>query len=337
MNINIIKRVAFIICILLNFPLYSQSPSVSSSPSQTSSLNLTLNSGRNEVKMTFQGRVRTAVVYVPVKVAIPSKGWPVVMMLHGAGGSTDNVIDATGWAVMGEENGFVSIFPNGTPRDESKEESFARNPQTWNSGVGFSLSSGNKSSEAKNVDDVGYLSALLKVVQTSIKTDSAQVFVCGHSNGAGMAYRFALERSDIIAAVGVMAGHFLDTKDTLKKPVSLIQIVGDQDPFTPIAGGEAGVLGVKTIVPPVIDAPTRWAKLLHLSEIKVIEDSDKFKITQWKTVDSKREVKSIIVKGHGHGYLYLGKRQLPKVLIGPTVNSLNATETFWVFFQAHNK
>ena len=257
------------------------------------------------------------------------------MMLHGAGGSTDNVIDATGWALLGEEKGFVTIFPNGTPKDESKPEGFVRNPQTWNSGVGFSLSSGDKSSEAKNVDDVGYLSALLKIVQSSIKTDSAQIFVCGHSNGAGMAYRFALERSDIIAAVGLMAGHFMDTKDTLKRPVSLIQIVGDQDPFTPIAGGMAGIGKHKTNVPPTMDAPMRWAKLLHLPEMKVLEDNDTFEITQWRAPSSKNEVKSIVVKGHGHGYLYPGRPQLPKMLIGPTVNSLNATETFWAFFQAH--
>jgi polyhydroxybutyrate depolymerase len=322
-------RLRFLIVILFLCPL-----SILAAGSSTGDLK----PGRNDVEFDHQGRTRTVVIMVPRTTAIPPEGWPLVMMLHGAGGSSTNVIESTGWAEMGAKEGFVTVFPNGTPRDESKPESFSRNPQTWNSGAKSSLSSGASSAIAKNIDDVGFLAQLIRRVCRQLKTDPRRIYVAGHSNGAQMAYRFASERSTMVAAVGVMAGHSYADQKPLDSPVSLIQIVGDRDPFTPMAGGEAGILGRTMTVPPALDSPRLWARTLGLpDEATVNRDNDTLTIRTWGPASNGSEVRSIVVKGHGHAYLSRQDRFHPAILFGPTVNSINATETMWEFFTQHPK
>jgi polyhydroxybutyrate depolymerase len=297
-----------------------------------------LKRGRNDVEFAHQGRTRTAVIIVPRKAAMPQQGWPLVMMLHGGGGSSKNVMESTGWAELGEKEGIVTVFPNGTPRDESKAESFSRNPQTWNSGAKESLSSGTSSAAAKNIDDVGFLTELIERVRRQLNIDPRRTYVAGHSNGAQMAYRFGSERSNLVAAVGVMAGHFYAEPRSLDSPVSLLQIVGDRDPFTPIAGGEVRILGRKATAPPALEGPRIWAKTLGLpDEPRVVQDDKKLKILRWGPAQNGAEVRSMIVKGHGHAYLSPQDKFHPRFLFGPTVSSINATETMWAFFKEHPK
>jgi polyhydroxybutyrate depolymerase len=297
-----------------------------------------LKPGRNDVEFDHQRRTRSAIIIVPKSATIPPEGWPLVMMLHGAGGSSKNVFESTGWAEIGEKEGIVTVFPNGTPKDESRPESFSHNPQTWNSGATFSLSSGASSAIAKKIDDVGFLSRLIERVCRQLKIDRRRIFVAGHSNGAQMAYRFASERSLMVAAVGVMAGHSYADQKPLDSPVSLIQIVGDHDPFTPMAGGEAGILGRTMTVPPALDSPRHWAESVGISDsARVTRNDGTLTIRRWGPAANGVEVMSIVVKGHGHAYLSRQDRFHPAILFGPTVNSINATETMWEFFLRHPK
>jgi polyhydroxybutyrate depolymerase len=299
---------------------------------------LQLHPGRNDVEFEHEGRLRTAVIFVPKTEHVPTTGWPLVMMLHGAGGSAKNVIESTGWTELGEKEGFVTIVPNGTPRNEKRSESFIGNPQTWNSGGKQSLAAGDFSATAKNIDDVGFLGALIDKVQHEINIDPKRIYVAGHSNGAGMAYRFAFERADLVAAVGVVAGHFFLEPKPLHNVVSLIQIVGDKDPFTPMAGGDITIAGRTATVPPALQSPRSWATMLGLApEPKVLQDDEKLKILLWGPSQDGTEVRSIVIKGHGHAYPSPTDRFHPSMLFGPTAKTLNATEKMWQFFHEHPK
>ena len=299
---------------------------------------LQLHPGRNDIEFEYQGRQRTSVIFVPKSGRIPEKGWPLVMMLHGAGGSAKNVIESTGWIELGEKEGFVTVFPNGTPKNEKRSESFLGNPQTWNSGGKQSLAAGGSSAVAKNIDDVGFLGSLITRVQQAICIDSSRIFVAGHSNGAGMAYRFGFERPDVVAAIGVVAGHFFMEPKPLACPVSLVQIVGDRDPFTPMAGGEVMIAGRTATVPPALQSPGSWAAMLGLApEPNVLQDDEKLRIVSWGSAKDGSEVRSIVIKGHGHAYPSPADRFHPSFLFGPTVKTLNATERMWQFFREHPK
>jgi polyhydroxybutyrate depolymerase len=300
--------------------------------------NLQLHPGRNNVEFDHEGRRRTAVIFIPKTEQVPRAGWTIVMMLHGAGGSSKNVIESTGWAELGEKEGFITIFPDGTARNEKRQQSFLGNPQTWNSGGKQSLAAGESSATAKNVDDVGFLVTLIDRVRHECKIDPRRIYVAGHSNGAGMAYRFAFERSDIVAAAGVVAGHFFPEPKPLDHPVSLIQIVGDKDPFTPMAGGDVSIAGRTATLPLAQQAPRSWAAMIGIqSEPNVIQDDEKLRILRWGPSNNGAEVQSVVIKGHGHAYPSPLDRFHPSRLFGPTVRTLDATERMWQFFSEHPK
>jgi polyhydroxybutyrate depolymerase len=321
-----------LLLILLNFSAIALSTGTKQQPHPQ------FHAGRNDAEFDHKGRKRTALVFVPKNVTMPTQGWPLVMMLHGAGGSARNVIESTGWSELGQKEGFVTVFPNGTPRNERRIESFLSNPQTWNAGEKQSLSSGELSATAKKVDDVGFLGELIARVCREIRIDEKRIYVAGHSNGASMTYRFGAERSDLVAAIGVVAGHCSIDPKPLSSPVPLLQIIGDQDPFTPMAGGEVGVLGRKAMVPPALESPRAWARMLGLQiDSTVVQDDNKLKILVWGPSTSGAEVRSIIIKGHGHAYPSPSDRFHPRLLFGPTVKTLNATETMWRFFREHSK
>ncbi|HTY36167.1 MAG TPA: PHB depolymerase family esterase [Bacteroidota bacterium] len=295
-----------------------------------------LHPGRNDVEFDHGGRHRTAVVLIPKSVQQPAEGWPLVMMLHGAGGSARNVIESTGWPELGERVGIVTVYPNGTPKNEKRPESFFGNQQTWNSGGKESLAAGALSATAKEIDDVGFLGELIARVRKEVPVDPKRIFVAGHSNGAGMAYRFAFERSDLVAAAGVVAGHFFLEPSPLSNPVSLIQIVGDKDPFTPMAGGKVTILGRTATLPPALQSPREWATMIGIEgDAKTIREDDSVQILSWGPSASGAEVRSVVIKGHGHAYPSPTDRFHPAVLFGPTVKTLNATETMWKFFSEH--
>lgn len=322
-------RIPFFLVLLTSCPL-----SILKAGSSTGDLK----PGRNDVEFDHQGRTRTAVIMVPRSTAPPSPGWPLVMMLHGGGGSSQNAIESTGWAKLGEQEGIVMVFPNGTPADESRPPSFLGNPRTWNSGATESLSSGPRSAAAKKIDDVGFLAELIERVCRQLKIDPRRIYVAGHSNGAQMAYLFGSEQQNLVAAVGVMAGHSYARRKKLESPVSLLQIVGDRDPFTPMAGGKAGIMGRTANVVPALDAPQRWARSLGIADEAMIRrDDDTLTVRTWGPAANGAEVRSIVIKGHGHAYPSPQDQFHPALLFGPSVNSLHATETMWEFFRQHPK
>lgn len=287
------------------------------------------------ITFPYQRRARSAVLVIPTGL-VPPSGWPIVLLLHGAGGSAAQILDNDGWRTVAMRERFAVIAADGTPKNESLRARFVGNPRTWNSGAGSGLSTADGSAAMRDVDDVGYLTALLDSVARRVPIDPRRVFIAGHSNGAGMSYRFAAAHPERVAAVGVMAGHLLaDAPRTLSTPVPLLQIVGDHDPLVPMHGGRVRLGFVTRTVQPALESPKRWAAMIGISsDARVIRD-DSVTVWEWGPAPSGGVVLSYVVKGHGHGWLWPGADRLPESVIGPRRESLNATETIWAFFAAH--
>ncbi len=286
------------------------------------------------LQIPFGDRSRTATLVVPDG-APPASGWPVVLLLHGAGGSAEQMLRTTGWRDVARRERFVLVAADGTPSDESRRARFVGNMRTWNSGVGAGLSTGENTAFAKRIDDVGFLIALLDTVSARTRVDPKRVFVAGHSNGAGMSYRVAAEHPERFAAVGVMAGHlFDDAPRTLSVSVPLVQIVGDRDPLVPMNGGPVRMgRGATVTLRPALDSPARWAAMNGLPGAATVIRDDSVTVHQWGTAADRVVVRSYVVKGHGHAWLWPNSRErLPERLVGPTRHALNATETMWSFF-----
>ena len=156
--------------------------------------------------------------------------WPAVLMLHGTGGTAawcDSEVRLLAPALAA---GFALAYPDGVAVDPTKEPKFLTNPARWNDG---STRPGDRLHT--DTDDVALLTAVVEDL-VGRGCDAKRVFVTGFSNGAGMAFRFAAERADLVAAVAPVAGYCW-TDAPPARPVPTLYVVGGADPLIPWDGG----------------------------------------------------------------------------------------------------
>ena len=118
---------------------------------------------------------------------------PLVVVLHGGGGNAENIEEVTGFSEKADEEGFIVVYPDGSGRLD-------RYLLTWNAGFccGYALEN--------NIDDVGFIRALIEYLQEKYAINRNMIYVTGISNGGMMSYRLGAELSDIVAAIAPVAG-----------------------------------------------------------------------------------------------------------------------------------
>jgi len=272
---------------------------------------------------------RRYVVHVP-----PSydgiKPFPVVIMFHGGGGTAQAAMRETDWSAKAEQAGFLAVFPEATPPDTTKPGQFRTNPQTWNDG------SGRFHSGRLNIDDVGFVDAMIDDLLSRFSVDERRIYATGFSNGASMTFRAGLELSHRIAAIAPVSGHLWLKELKLARPVPLIYIFGAEDPLNPLEGGTVRLpwsAGNKR--PPVLESVLRWAEALGCSlEPEVIYDHDGVKGVIYPHDRADSEIVFYTVEGLGHTWPG-GQSLLPESMVGKTSTKLRANDVIWEFFEKH--
>ena len=178
--------------------------------------------GDRSVTLSTRDGERTALVHHP---AAARPGAPLVVVLHGAGGSAADVRAHLGWDGLADRAGFVVAYPDGLDR-------------TWNAGACCG------GARDRGVDDVGFLDALVGAVP-----DTGPVYAVGFSNGAMMAYAWACARPGALSGVGAVGG--ARTVDCpAPAPLTVVAVHGTADERVPIGGGR----GPSGVVFPSLDA-----------------------------------------------------------------------------------
>ncbi len=273
------------------------------------------------------GILRNYVIYSP-----PNPGhdsMPLVLVLHGQGGSGAQVIEQGHWKEVAQRNRFVLVAPNGVLQRPDGQESFFGNKRSWNAGPGS-----DSFAEQHQIDDVGFIRALLDQVETQLPIDKSRVYVTGFSNGAAMAFRVAAELSDRFSAVAPVSNALL-VPARLDHPVSLLLIWGSDDPLNPFAGGEIKRRNVSIRRPSANQSLMMWSRSMHCGDrlvSKVIADG----VTRSKVSDCPigSDAELIVVAGLGHQWP--GGRAYLTIIAGSGSNKLDATTVIWNFFEAHN-
>ncbi|MCI0477861.1 MAG: hypothetical protein L0Y55_16590, partial [Anaerolineales bacterium] len=190
----------------------------------TATRNLT--SGNYEQSLAHAGRTRTYTVHLPRGIG-DEHAYPLVLVFHGGGGNDDNAARMTGFSARADKEEFIVVYPNGTGRLNDKI-------LTWNTGncCGYALDN--------NVDDVGFIRALIEKLQREYPINPKQIYATGISNGGMMSYRLACELSDKIAAIAPVAGALYGAcKPT--QPVAVIAFHGTADQHVLYDGGAPNV------------------------------------------------------------------------------------------------
>lgn len=200
--------------------------------------------------ITVGGRTRTYRVRLPSTYA--GQPTPVVFALHGGFGSGEQIeTSQAGFDPIADREGFAMIYPDGIPRDETATGPLAQ-ARTWNGGTCCGPAF------EQNVDDVGFLTAVLDEVEADACIDLDRVFSTGMSNGAIMSYRFACERADRIAAIAPVAGSMLFPACAPSRQVPLFHVHGTLDGNVPYDGGTGCGVGM-VVTAPIPEVVASWA------------------------------------------------------------------------------
>jgi len=282
-------------------------------------------------RLRVEGRLRSYLVHRP-----PSRGetgpMPVVIMLHGGGGTGRGALWETRWNEKADAEGFLAVFPEGTPPNPFRPGNFLRNPQTWNDGSKRSA----LTAVQKGVEDVAFLRALIDELEDRFSVDARRIYVTGFSNGASMTFRAGRELSGRIAAIAPVAGIDWMADTEPERFVPLIYLTGTDDPLNPMQGGEIR-LGRKSygVKPPTREMIERWVERAVVpGEPRTICDRDGAKGLAWGREGEETAVVLYTFEGHGHHWPG-GRSALPAYLAGRNTARLSATDLVWAFFEKH--
>jgi polyhydroxybutyrate depolymerase len=197
-----------------------------------------------DVPVVFRsgGLDRTYVVHVPASYD-GSQAVPLVLVLHGSGGSAEIANRISAMSAKSDTAGFLAVYPLGTGRSA-----------TFNAGQCCGIAG------ARMIDDVSFMRDVVADVSADYVVDARRVYAAGMSNGAMMAHRLGCEMSDVLAAIAPVAGA-LEVDCAPAGPVSAIVFHGTADRIVPYAGGPAGTVprGMDGDYDPVSTAVDVWA------------------------------------------------------------------------------
>ncbi len=275
-------------------------------------------------RIVVDGLSRTYLLYLPKGL---QKGAPLVVAMHGSGESGAQMRIGTGYGFDREadRHAFAVVYPNGV-------EGY------WNA----CNIVGDYSANTRNIDDVGFLDALVDKLVAAIGVDPARVFAIGVSRGGHMAIRLALEAPSHFRAVAVVAANVPTAENFKCKPAghgtsSVLIMNGTKDPLNPFNGGDAKLLGLfmdRGNVMSSRDSGQYFANLNAIAGAPVAHETavaDGFAVEQlhWHG-RSRVEIELDAIVGGGH-VLPQPYRRAPR-LLGPTPTEPNGPQVIWAFF-----
>ena len=265
--------------------------------------------------------------YVPVDLASDPA---VIFAFHGSRGDGRMMRRAMYFEFdrLADEHGFVVVYPNGY-----------RNH--WND----CRKSGAYDAKRENIDDPGFVRAMLSYLQEEYRVDATKVFAVGMSNGGHLAYRLALEMPDMVRGAVAIAASMPADENLSCVPsntaVAVMLINGTEDSINPFEGGEVTLLGMwgsRGEVISSLESAEYWAALAGHSEEPfeyrypdgVPEDNSVAIHTVWSGED-RPEVGLISVYGGGHTIPH-PVAESPRFL-GPVNRDFVAVKEVWRFFE----
>jgi poly(3-hydroxybutyrate) depolymerase len=166
---------------------------------------------------------------------------PLIIALHGAGETAGSFAGETHLAAAGDAAGMIVAFPSGIGRDGR---------ETFNARICCG------EAVAKNIDDIGFIGALIDDVAAHHPLDRRRLYATGMSNGGMLVYQLAALHPEWFAAIapvsatigGMMrgGGSYLIPPPT--EPVPVMIIHGMKDGYVLYDGGAS----------PNLTFPDRW-------------------------------------------------------------------------------
>ena len=286
--------------------------------------------GSSAQTITVEGVARTFRLYRPASLP-PTGPVPLVVMIHGGGGSAAGAERDYGWDAEADAQHFVVAYPDGLDRGWSVGGGCCRRGGSPTTDDTTTTTDNATTHDAATDDDVDFIGRLVTAVSHRLPIDPARIYATGISEGGMMSYRLAC-RTSLFAAVGPDSATLLGACPS-PAPLSVIHIHGTADARIPYAGGPgAGVHHIDGPGAPALDAT--WRATDHCAAPAVATAGAV--TTSVAGCPAGRAVELITIAGAGHQWP--GKACNARCARGradPPSTALDATDTIWRFFAAH--
>jgi len=281
------------------------------------------------VHLLSQGRDRRYLIHVPAHVASPAA---LVLLFHGGSNTPEMMEEIGGFDLLSDREGFIVAYPAGIQK-------------TWNDGRGTTEAA------KAGVDDVAFVRQVIGDVEKKHSIDRNRIYAAGPSNGGIFSNRLGCEAADLFAAIGPVIGTLasnLASQCHPARPISVIGIVGVDDPLMPFAGGDEGGphhLGRGGRIEGVRATQQMWARFDGCTKgpataalQKIADDGTSVTRRTYSGCSAGTEVVWYEIEGGGHRWpprKHAKAEALAERLYGKSSQNIDAAETLWTFFKNH--
>ena len=177
--------------------------------------------GFEKRSMEHGGFTRLWYEYVPAAVRESGKEVPLVLCMHGRGGTADSFLSLSGMSRVAEERNFIAVFPEAGVYQQ--RPGGVRNTLLWNGEY-----------EGERIDDVDFLLKVVEDLKARYAIDGSRVYACGQSSGGMMTSTLAQKAPEVFAAVSpwsalVDPDHELVLPEKIEPAVPFLFLFGDRD------------------------------------------------------------------------------------------------------------
>lgn len=259
--------------------------------------------GRQQGFLTVDGRRRTYTLYTPTNYS-PTDPLPLLITLHGAGGTGEEIADISGFDSVAEEEGFLAVYPDSLLA-------------FWND---------------RRANDVSFIASLIDEISRIRAVDRDRVYVAGSSSGGILVGSLACERSDLFAGYAFVKSSLpllTSGNCSVQSPGSVLVMHGTQDRLIPYEGGR-GFLSVPAATQFWAEANRCGAQVSDNLPNTNVFDGTRVQETAYQNCDQ-YPVKLLTIVGGGH--TWPGGQGEPRIL-GVTTKDINGSQEIWDFFDS---
>jgi polyhydroxybutyrate depolymerase len=189
--------------------------------------NNTWSSGDTTLHLVAGGLDRQYILHVPPGYT-GAERVPLVIDMHGfAGDGMRQEIRSGGWQQKADAEGFIVVFPTGSPIP----------PEVGTSGAEWSAGDGSIPAPS-SVDDVAFIRMLVAEVASNGCIDLGRVYATGVSNGGAMAHWLGCEAADLFAAIAPVAADIEGHPCNPTRSIPVVFFRATDDTVAPYGGGE---------------------------------------------------------------------------------------------------
>ena len=171
--------------------------------------------------MELDGFTRCWYEYLPARVAESGRPAPLVVCMHGRGGTAESFISLADMSRVAEERDFILVYPEAGVYQQ--RPGALRNLLLWNGEY-----------KGQKIDDVKFVLAVIDQIKGRLPVDGTRVYACGQSSGGMMTSLLAQKAPDVFAAVApwsalVDPDHELCLPEKIDPAVPFFFLFGEKD------------------------------------------------------------------------------------------------------------